>query len=127
MLSVITREKHAAKLAVIHHPHVDRVGIFLIRHDRGYVAVGISVIGSRPCSGPVARRQNPAAIGRQQNAVRVSRIDEYIVDGAVNFVSEGVLAAGSKLRTLQTGRIQNYVYGLLGGVAFFSIVQYFLK
>jgi NADH-quinone oxidoreductase subunit L len=54
-------------------------------------------------------------------------IDTYIVDGAVNFVAEGTLKAGAKLRTLQTGRVQNYVYGLLGGVAFFSIVQYFLK
>jgi NADH-quinone oxidoreductase subunit L len=54
-------------------------------------------------------------------------IDKYLVDGAVNFVAEGTLAAGSKLRTLQTGRVQNYVYGLLGGVAFFAVVQYFLK
>jgi NADH-quinone oxidoreductase subunit L len=54
-------------------------------------------------------------------------IDKYVVDGAVNFVADGTLAAGVKLRTLQTGRIQNYVYGLLGGVAFFAIVQYFLK
>ena len=54
-------------------------------------------------------------------------IDTYLVDGAVNFVAEGTLKAGQKLRTVQTGRIQNYVYGLLGGVAFFSIVQYFLK
>ena len=54
-------------------------------------------------------------------------IDKYVVDGAVNFVAEGTLSAGGKLRTLQTGRIQNYVYGLLGGVAFFAIVQYFLK
>ena len=54
-------------------------------------------------------------------------IDAYIVDGAVNFVAEGTLKAGTKLRTLQTGRVQNYVYGLLGGVAFFSIIQYFLK
>jgi NADH-quinone oxidoreductase subunit L len=54
-------------------------------------------------------------------------IDTYIVDGAVNFVAEGTLKAGNKLRALQTGRVQNYVYGLLGGVAFFSIVQYFLK
>jgi NADH-quinone oxidoreductase subunit L len=53
-------------------------------------------------------------------------IDKYLVDGAVNFVAEGTLQAGDKLRTVQTGRIQNYVYGLLGGVAFFSIVQYFL-
>ena len=54
-------------------------------------------------------------------------IDTYIVDGLVNFVAEGTLEAGSKLRGLQTGRIQNYVYGLLGGVAFFAIIQYFLR
>ena len=42
-------------------------------------------------------------------------------------VAEGTLAAGTKLRTVQTGRIQNYVYGLLGGVAFFTIIQYFLR
>jgi NADH-quinone oxidoreductase subunit L len=54
-------------------------------------------------------------------------IDTYLVDGLVNFVAEGTLAAGGKLRTLQTGRIQNYVYGLLGGVAFFAIVQYFFR
>jgi NADH-quinone oxidoreductase subunit L len=53
-------------------------------------------------------------------------IDTYVVDGLVNFVAEGTLTAGAKLRTVQTGRIQNYVYGLLGGVAFFAIVQYFL-
>jgi NADH-quinone oxidoreductase subunit L len=54
-------------------------------------------------------------------------IDTYLVDGLVNFVAEGTLAAGNKLRTVQTGRIQNYVYGLLGGVAFFAIIQYFLR
>jgi NADH-quinone oxidoreductase subunit L len=54
-------------------------------------------------------------------------IDHYLVDGLVNFVAEGTLAAGAKLRTMQTGRIQNYVYGLLGGVAFFALVQYFLR
>ena len=54
-------------------------------------------------------------------------IDAYLVDGVVNFVAEGTLSAGKKLGQLQTGRIQNYVYGLLGGVAFFAVVQYFLK
>jgi NADH-quinone oxidoreductase subunit L len=56
-----------------------------------------------------------------------SAIDQYLVDGLVNFVAEGTLSAGAKVRSLQTGRIQNYVYGLLGGVAFFAIVQYFLR
>jgi NADH-quinone oxidoreductase subunit L len=53
-------------------------------------------------------------------------IDRYLVDGLVNFVAEGTLKAGNKLRTVQTGRIQSYVYGLLGGVAVLSILQYFL-
>jgi NADH-quinone oxidoreductase subunit L len=54
-------------------------------------------------------------------------IDRHLVDGAVNFVSEGVLAAGDRLRRIQTGRIQTYVYGLLGGVAFLALVRYFLR
>jgi NADH-quinone oxidoreductase subunit L len=53
-------------------------------------------------------------------------IDRYLVDGLVNLVAEGTLKAGGKLRHIQTGRIQSYVYGLLGGVAVLSIIQYFL-
>jgi NADH-quinone oxidoreductase subunit L len=54
-------------------------------------------------------------------------IDEKFVDGAVNYLAEGTLKAGNKLRGLQTGRVQNYIYGALGGVAFFALVQYFLS
>jgi len=54
-------------------------------------------------------------------------IDEKFVDGTVNFLAEGTLKAGNKLRGLQTGRVQNYIYGALGGVAFFALVQYFLS
>ena len=70
---------------------------------------------------------NAVSVAARGAAWVTSAIDAYIVDGAVNFVAEGTLMAGNKLRTLQTGRVQNYVYGLLGGVAFFSIIQYFLK
>ena len=54
------------------------------------------------------------------------KIDEIFVDGLVNLVAEGTLKTGNKLRGLQTGKIQNYIYGALGGVAFFAIIQYFL-
>ena len=54
-------------------------------------------------------------------------IDHYLVDGLVNFVAQGTLSLGGKVRKLETGRIQTYVYGVLGGVAFFAIVQYFLE
>jgi NADH-quinone oxidoreductase subunit L len=53
-------------------------------------------------------------------------IDHYLVDGLVNFVAEGTLTLGNRLRRVQTGRVQSYVYGLLGGVAFFAILQYFI-
>ena len=70
---------------------------------------------------------NGVSVGGRFASQITGNIDKYLVDGAVNFVAEGTLKAGGKLRTLQTGRIQNYVYGLLGGVAFFGILQYFLK
>jgi NADH-quinone oxidoreductase subunit L len=70
---------------------------------------------------------NAFSVGARGAAWVTGAIDTYLVDGAVNFVAEGTLKAGGKLRTIQTGRIQNYVYGLLGGVAFFGILQYFLK
>jgi NADH-quinone oxidoreductase subunit L len=70
---------------------------------------------------------NAFSVGARGASWVTGQIDKYLVDGAVNFVAEGTLKAGGKLRNLQTGRIQNYVYGLLGGVAFFGILQYFLK
>ena len=70
---------------------------------------------------------NGFSVGARGASWVTNAIDKYLVDGAVNFVAEGTLKAGGKLRTIQTGRIQNYVYGLLGGVAFFGILQYFLK
>ena len=70
---------------------------------------------------------NGFSVGARLASQVTAAIDTYLVDGAVNFVAEGTLKAGGKLRELQTGRIQNYVYGLLGGVAFFGILQYFLK
>jgi NADH-quinone oxidoreductase subunit L len=70
---------------------------------------------------------NAFSVGARGASWVSGAIDHYLVDGAVNFVAEGTLKAGGKLRNMQTGRIQNYVYGLIGGVAFFGILQYFLK
>ncbi|HEY3594934.1 MAG TPA: NADH-quinone oxidoreductase subunit L, partial [Polyangiaceae bacterium] len=66
-----------------------------------------------------------AAVGRMCAWI-TGIIDYYLVDGLVNLLAEATLKAGNRLRLVQTGRIQSYVYGLLGGVAFFSILQYFL-
>ena len=43
-------------------------------------------------------------------------VDRYLVDGVLNVVSAWTLTAGDDLRTIQTGRAQDYVYGVAVGV-----------
>jgi NADH-quinone oxidoreductase subunit L len=43
-------------------------------------------------------------------------VDRYLVDGVVNVVSAWTVDAGVELRTLQTGRAQDYVYGVAVGL-----------
>jgi NADH-quinone oxidoreductase subunit L len=54
-------------------------------------------------------------------------IDKWIVDGAVNLVAGITLRAGSRLRQIQTGRIQSYAYGLLGGVTALALLQFLIR
>jgi NADH-quinone oxidoreductase subunit L len=42
--------------------------------------------------------------------------DNYVVDGLVNFASNVTLDAGERLRRLQTGSINGYLYGILAAV-----------
>ncbi len=42
-------------------------------------------------------------------------IDRYFVDGAVNALAIATLEGGRRLRRIQTGRIQTYLYGALAG------------
>jgi NADH-quinone oxidoreductase subunit L len=46
----------------------------------------------------------------------VGWIDRYIVDGVLNAVSAWTLTSGDDLRTMQTGRAQDYVYGVAVGL-----------
>jgi NADH-quinone oxidoreductase subunit L len=43
-------------------------------------------------------------------------IDRYIVDGLLNVVSAWTLTSGDDLRTMQSGRAQDYVYGVAVGL-----------
>jgi len=43
-------------------------------------------------------------------------VDNSFVDGTVNLVADATLGAGSQLKKLQTGRIQNYLYAVMAGV-----------
>jgi NADH-quinone oxidoreductase subunit L len=46
----------------------------------------------------------------------VGWIDRYVVDGLVNFWSAWTLRGGDLLRRIQSGRAQDYVYGVAFGV-----------
>jgi NADH-quinone oxidoreductase subunit L len=43
-------------------------------------------------------------------------IDRYLVDGVLNVVSAWTVSTGDEMRTIQTGRAQDYVYGLAVGL-----------
>jgi len=46
----------------------------------------------------------------------VGWIDRYLVDGVLNVLSAWTLVAGDRLRRIQTGRAQDYVYGVAVGL-----------
>jgi NADH-quinone oxidoreductase subunit L len=54
-------------------------------------------------------------------------IDKYIVDGAVNGLASLTWNSGRALRRVQTGHIQSYLYGALGGAIVFVILQYVIR
>jgi NADH-quinone oxidoreductase subunit L len=67
-----------------------------------------------------------ALVGRALAYVDAA-IDKYLVDGAVNGVADLFLTSGARLRRLQTGRIQAYLFGALGGAIVFVILQYVIR
>jgi len=46
----------------------------------------------------------------------VGWLDRYLVDGVLNVVSAWTVSTGDLLRTVQTGRAQDYVYGVAVGL-----------
>jgi NADH:ubiquinone oxidoreductase subunit 5 (subunit L)/multisubunit Na+/H+ antiporter MnhA subunit len=58
----------------------------------------------------------------------VGWVDRYVVDGLLNVVSAWTLRAGDRLRRLQTGQPQDYVYGVaLGALILFVLAQWRMK
>jgi hypothetical protein len=55
-------------------------------------------------------------------------VDRYLVDGVLNVLSAWTLRAGDRLRRLQTGLPQDYVYGVaLGALVLFVLAQWRLR
>jgi NADH-quinone oxidoreductase subunit L len=53
--------------------------------------------------------------------------DRYVVDGAVNGLADLIMNGGRTLRRVQTGHIQAYLFGALGGAIVFVILQYVIR
>ena len=51
----------------------------------------------------------------------VGWLDRYLVDGVLNVVSAWTVTTGDEMRTIQSGRVQDYVYGLAVGLLLFLI------
>jgi NADH-quinone oxidoreductase subunit L len=54
-------------------------------------------------------------------------IDKYLVDGAVNAVANATWGLGRSMRLLQTGRIQTYLYGALGGALAVVLLNFLMS
>jgi NADH-quinone oxidoreductase subunit L len=52
----------------------------------------------------------------------VGWIDRYVVDGVVNVASALTFRAGAELRRFQTGRAQDYLYGVTAGLLFVLVL-----
>jgi NADH-quinone oxidoreductase subunit L len=53
--------------------------------------------------------------------------DNYVVDGIVNLAANATLASGGRLRRLQTGSINGYLYGILVGVVLVLVARAILR
>jgi NADH-quinone oxidoreductase subunit L len=54
-------------------------------------------------------------------------LDRLVVDGAVDGVAALTRGAGARLRRVQTGQIQTYLYGVLAGALGFVVLQYVIR
>jgi NADH-quinone oxidoreductase subunit L len=54
-------------------------------------------------------------------------IDKYLVDGAVNAVASATIGLGRSFRSIQTGRIQTYLYGALGGALVVVLLNFLIQ
>ena len=54
--------------------------------------------------------------GMLVGAAGIAWFDRYVIDGLMNVVGAGLLRAGTQVRKLQTGRVNDYIYVLLAAV-----------
>jgi NADH-quinone oxidoreductase subunit L len=88
-----------------------RIARFLARFDGGIIDGLVNLVGW---------------VGRLAGKIDAG-IDRYLVDGAVNAVSSSTIALGRSFRRIQTGRIQTYLYGALGGALVVVLLNFLIS
>ena len=91
--------------------YVDEIYQATVLRPTGLLARALAVFDNVVIDGAV---NGVAAVGRFFADID-GAIDKYLVDGAVNFFADAIIRAGGRLRLLQTGRIQNYLYAAVLG------------
>jgi NADH-quinone oxidoreductase subunit L len=102
--------------------YVDEAYAWLVLKPSSQVARGLSWFDGRILDGIV----NAAGVVTKGFANIDGALDRYLVDGAVNGLAELTQGAGRTLRRVQTGRIQTYLYGALGGALVVVLVNFLL-
>ena len=103
--------------------YVDELYEVIVLRPAALVARGFSWFDGRILDGLV----HAVAAVTKAFANLDGAIDKYVVDGAVNGLASVIGWAGGTLRHLQTGRIQTYLYGALGGALVVVLVNFLIS
>jgi len=121
LLAMIERWK-GVWTTVYNKYYVDELYAWLVLKPTSQVARALSWFDGKILDGIV----NAAGLLTKGFANIDGALDKYLVDGAVNGLAEVVQGAGRSLRRVQTGRIQTYLYGALGGALVVVLVNFLL-
>jgi NADH-quinone oxidoreductase subunit L len=121
LLAMIERWK-GVWTTVYNKYYVDELYAWLVLKPSSWVARALSWFDGQVVDGLV----NLAGSVTRVVADVDGAIDKYLVDGAVNAVGNLTMGAGRSLRLLQTGRIQTYLYGALGGALVVVLINFLL-
>ena len=107
---ILTRPRFAGSEFVFEGIHREQKRVIMLvdlpvqEAERPFCAIGARHdIGS-------SDRRNPSGTERRLH------VDRYLVDGLLNVLSALTLRGGARLRGIQSGRAQDYVYGVAFGV-----------
>jgi NADH-quinone oxidoreductase subunit L len=103
--------------------YVDELYAFLVLRPSVRIARTASKFDGSVIDGAV---NFAGAVGRFVGRLDAA-IDTYLVDGLVNAVGQGTWGLGRQLRQVQTGRIQTYLYGALGGALVVVLLNFLIS